>query len=227
VGWALARRLQHARGNPLRLLESPPVVLDDAQLDAFETLLAAARGVGLTYDLPWPKHELLHYLVNYRKLLLHGSNRHGISRFEPRDQGDYEGKPVRAVFATDDEIWPIYFAIVNRRRIRSLTNGVVHIHADGSRRSRYHFAISADPRDPCSWTAGAVYAFPRATFVQQQQPREWLSAEPVDAAVELPVEPHDFPFLPEVMGYRFDEPPGRVIVRQVLRGWRTTLARSR
>ncbi len=226
-GRALARRLYDARWNPLRLLESPPVVLDGAKVEAFQTLLSAAGDGVVEYDLPWPKHELLQYLVTCRELLLHGSNRRGTSRFEPRDQGDFEGKPVRAVFATDDEIWPIYFAIVNRARVRGLTNGVVHVHAGGSRRSRYFFAISADPRDVASWTAGAVYAVPRATFVQQRQPREWLSAEPVDAAFEVPVEAHDFPFIADVLGYRLGEPVERVVVRQTLRGWRATLARAR
>ena len=163
--------------------------------------------------------------VEARHLLLHGSNRLGVEQFEPREQGDFAGRPVCAVFATDDEIWPMYFAVVNRERVGGLINSCGHVSRDGVRRSRYLFAIRADPADPASWRDGAVYAFSRAPFVQQTQPREWLSFVAVEPLVEVPVSPGDFPFLADVLPFGVGDTPTRMYLRQARLRWSASLRR--
>jgi hypothetical protein len=226
VGRALADRAGSAPSNPLRLLESPVVDLGDEKVESFEAALAATSpGEAVEYHLPWPKYELLHYLVERRGLLLHGSNRATVRRLEPRDQGDFEGKPVRAVFATDDEIWPIYFAVVDRSLVRGLANDCIHVRRDGVRRSRYLFAITGDPADAGSWTTGAVYAVRRRTFVQQPQPREWLSPVAVEPVCAVAVDPGDFPFVGDVLTFAVGETMARIHLRHALAHRRAGLVR--
>ena len=65
------------------------------------------------------------------------------------------------MFASDDAIWPIYFAVVNRPVAQSYINWCEH---PGNRTSRYLFSIGSDPKAPESWTAGTVYILPSDTF---------------------------------------------------------------
>src|SRR5689334_8395179 len=63
----------------LRFLEAPPLRLDARKVLAFEelyqTMLDSAPGHVLDYDLPYPRHEFLRYLVARKHVLLHGSNK--------------------------------------------------------------------------------------------------------------------------------------------------------
>ena len=118
-------------------------------------------------------------------------------RLEPRDQLDAIDRPVRGVFASPDGIWPLFFAVVDRSRVRTLFNGA------SRRRGRgvYFFALGAEPavRDP--WTNGVVFVLPRDRF-RHTHGLEWLCEEPIEPLARVDVEPPDFPFLGAVFRVR-------------------------
>ena len=175
-----------ARSPLVRLLwAAPPLELTDAKRRAFE------RGVVDEF----PKHEYLRWLVATADppVLLHGSAM-DIDVFEPREQTDWDGRATRAVFATSDGIWPIYFAIADRRRVASLRNGCLPT----LQGSRYWFSVEPLPGATEVWRDGYVYVLPRAPFRQHVLGSEWASPVPVAPLARVPVRPQDFPFLDRV-----------------------------
>jgi len=196
-------------------LEAPPVPPDRTREEAFAALFVAqvAPGGGgeVAYKLPYPKHEFLHYAVNHHQVLLHGTNRPDIAVLEPRQQTDYSGRPITAVFASGDGIWPLFFAVLNQARFRgSLRNGCFVVGRPGeSERCFYFFSVTAAMLAQGCWTDGNVYLLPRATFALTDKGRvrfdEWASLETVRPLARLAVLPEDFPFLQQVVGHEDKE----------------------
>jgi hypothetical protein len=167
----------------------------------------------LVYDLSAPKWMFLSYLCEKKNILLHGSANPFIAEFEPRQSNDvHEFGNRRAVYAASDGIWPIYFAIVDRRRVTSLLNGCFRIRDDASGLDEYYYYFSVDqdalPHYP--WQNGMIYILPRDPF-EQQAPIEvegtrieltqWASPVAVRPIAKLAVTPDDFPFLRQVEGH--------------------------
>jgi hypothetical protein len=73
--------------------------------------LDEADGGELHYNARAPKHVFLRYLLEHRPVVLHGTGEPTIERFEARRQPNYDNEWTNAVFATDDPIWPIFFAV--------------------------------------------------------------------------------------------------------------------
>lgn len=192
-------------------LSLPDLEYDEERAQAFEQLFQSACQAGagnvVDYDCAYPKADFLRYLVSYRNVLLHGSNRADISTLHPRRQSDFAGKPVTAVFASGDGVWPIFFATLDHELYRgSLRNGCFVI-ADGMGLERrfYFFSINQEML-PCNpWIDGMVYILPREPFGQTSRGAvrfdEWASEEPVEPLAKLPVSPADFPFLLNVAGH--------------------------
>jgi hypothetical protein len=183
--------------------------------DAFDDLLARTpEGGTVDYDLPQPKWWFLHHLVTHG-FVLHGSNQHEIEEFETRPNFDaHNERHVEAVFASDDAIWPLYFAVVNRPVVQSLINWCEH---PGNGTSRYLFSIGADPRNEASWTTGTIYALPRDTFAHTPETRELTSLVPVRPRARLSVEPDDFPFKAKTRGHRRGDSVRKVSLKNALR----------
>lgn len=170
-------------------------------------------GAEITYDLPQPKWWFLHHLVQ-SGYVLHGSNERAIDEFATRENFDaHNTRRVNAVFATDDAIWPLYFAVVNRSVASSYINWCDHV--PGA--SRYLFSIGSDPADPRSWTEGTIYVLPRETFMPTPESRELTSLVPVSPRARLHVTPDDFPFRRQTRGHRRADSVRRVVIRNVLR----------
>jgi hypothetical protein len=188
--------------------------LDAADREAFDALLARTpEGGAVDYHLPQPKWWFLHFLLG-AGYVLHGSNRRDIEEFETRPNFDaHNVREVAAVFATDDAIWPLYFAVVNRPVVQGLINWCEHHRGT----SRYLFSIRADPRSIDSWTNGAVYALPRATFAPTPESRELTSAEPVRPRLRLDVSPGDFPYREKTLRHSLGDTPRGVAWRNALR----------
>jgi hypothetical protein len=176
-----------------------------------------ARG-RIEYQLPYPKHEFLRYLVTKRDVVLHGSGNGAIDVFEPTWQTDYFGRVRKAVFAASDGIWPMFFAILDRSRYHgSLRNACYwDVDASGDRQKCYAFSINATFLERQPWREGSIYVLPRATFErvidEDGSPlEEWLSTREVRPVARLAVSPSDFPFLKDVEGHgdertdRFEE----------------------
>jgi hypothetical protein len=117
---------------------------------------------------------------------------------------------VEGVFASDDAIWPIYFATADRtNEPRGLINWCEHTR----RGSRYLFALEGTP----SWIDGTVYALPRATFEATPSSRELVSFVAVRPRLRVPVTPDDFPLRDRTIGFRRGESVRRVSIRHALR----------
>jgi hypothetical protein len=229
--------MKPARFDPTRYLVAPDVELDGAAIEAFEriweTIDVHSAANAIQYACPFHMFEFLTYLVQRKGVLLHGSDDPEIARFEPRQQTDFRGQVRESVFATDDGIWPIYFAIVDRERVKVLKNACFEATDEGGiPRTHYLFAVPAKQLKRRPWREGAVYVLPRETFVQDQVIdaegrvwKEWASDEPVYPLARLMVGPGDFPFLDDVQGFRLTDilrPVLVVVLRQLghsVRSW--------
>lgn len=202
--WQLAERL----GIDLfGATEGPPVTTDAARSRTFDELIAAARAGDGTLDraaCPYPVHELLSHLVTKHDLLLHGSNNPGLEVLEPRPARDLATE-LQAVVACDDAIWPMFYAVVARDRVRGVFSSCAHVGRPPHLRRFYLFALfDADPGAATSWTPGALYALPRDGF-RHEWGREWVNAGPVRPVLRVRVEPEDFPLREVVVEAAFEE----------------------
>ena len=168
----------------------------------YQDALRQGSGQPVDYHAPYPKYEFICYLVAFKGLLVHGSSDPEIETFEPRPQTDYFGRFTRAVFATPDAIWPMYFAIIDRPRYRgTLQNDCTNLRGEaGVERRCYQFSISSANKGARPFTTGTLYLLPPDTFSpvldEAGQPvMEWLSPEPVAPLAKIRVAPEDFPFL--------------------------------
>jgi hypothetical protein len=177
----------------LLLVAAPASPVDPERDAAFETLSGSLHG-RIDYDLPYPRWMFLNHLVERHDFLLHGSGDPGITEFEPRESTLWNGTPTKAVFATSDPIWPMFFSVINRDRAASLRQLCLG--------GRYLFSISSDPADPASWRDGVVYLLPRAGFRHGGPHPEWVSTRPVRPYAQLPVRFADFPFSAAVLRHR-------------------------
>jgi hypothetical protein len=154
----------------LRLQERPAMAVDEHTVALFERVLAAGV-ISPTRDiscdtLPYPKYEFLRYVSEQRGLLLHGANGDPRIRLDPRPQTTFWGRPTLAVFATPDDIWSIFFAIVNNEGfIGSKRNGCMRIRLGGRLRKFYWFSRSAAMRDrEGALCDGTVHLLPGSPF---------------------------------------------------------------
>ena len=206
--------LERSRLNPLGLLRMPHPSISPAQAQAFDALLnATAEGGLIEYRLEAPKWVFLHHLVGHG-YMLHGSNEAGIEEFRTRQTFDAHHVPINAVFASDDAIWPLYFAVVRRE---GLEHGYINwcVHVRGT--SRYLFSIGRDPRVDEAWTGGFVYVLPGETFSATPNSRELVSLVPVRPRARLAVEPDDFPFRSRTLRHGKGATPRTVVRRVALR----------
>ena len=175
-------------------VEAPPLKLTNEQAREFERQWERLK-TGEEYRSGRPKHEFLRWLVQTQPVLLHGSNNPAVDVFEPRDQRDFDDTPIHAVFATHDGLWPIYFAIANRRFVRSLINDCVH---ENGGLARYFFSLGTEPIDADPWTTGTVYVLPRDGFSAGRTGVEWTCPKPVVPLARVPIDPDEFPLLDDV-----------------------------
>jgi hypothetical protein len=188
--WRLAERLG------IRLAtEGPTYAPTDAQREAMDALVVRARAQGGVIDASstgFPAHELLTHLVMQHGLLLHGSNNTELDVIEPRPARDF-GTHVDAVVAADDGIWPLFYAVVARRRVEGVFTACMHLGRPPSPRRFYVFRIfGADPHEGATWTHGAVYAVPRDGF-RREWGNEWIRSTEVTPVLRVLVRPGDFP----------------------------------
>jgi hypothetical protein len=188
--WRIAERLGIRLGT-----EGPTHALTDAQRDEMDALVAharAERGVIDVSSTPFSAHELLTHLVEQHDLLLHGSNHTELEAIEPRPARDF-GTQVDVVAATDDGIWPLFYAVVARERVRGVFTACLHLGRPPSPRRFYMFRVfGADPHEDATWTEGAVYAVPRDGF-RREWGNEWLRGSEVTPVLCVLVRPSDFP----------------------------------
>jgi hypothetical protein len=198
------------------LLPRPPVELTPDKKRAFDLLWQSRRNDDfIDYHLPFPKWQFLSYLCEMDDLVLHGSQNQAIGTVEPRQANDKKAfSNQRAIYATTDGIWVIYFAILDRQEYTelSLFNSCLQarVAADQLSNPLYFFSITHSVLIQKPWCAGAIYILPRK-FFQQEPPQQiqgveiifphWVSSIPAEPVGRLWVEPQDFPFLDQIHGH--------------------------
>ena len=203
-------------------MERPPLEVNGATRAAIEDflLLATDAAAGLL-DVdpivhaegvtPW---QFLSTLAERREIAFHGTGDPNIQSFEPREPIDFAPfGHQRAVFATTDPIWAMFYAVVDRDRWRlTLNNGcILLLDAEGRPGlPHYYFSITRDALREQPWRTGYVYFLPAETFVAQpaagyagRTARVPQLASPVAVMpfARLRVAPGDFPFLAEIRGH--------------------------
>lgn len=184
---------------------------------AFDELLVTTLSLGgcptIQFTLPWPKWQFLCHLADHHDIALHGSGDPNIALFEPRQSNDLnEFGNQKAVYAASDGLWAMFFAIVDRERVMSITNACVRLADEmGNLHGPYYvFSVSQTALPNRPWRTGTVYLLPRGTFVNQPpfafgsnevHIAQLASFVPVQPLAKLTVNPADFPFLTQIRGH--------------------------
>ena len=121
------------------------------------------------------------------------------------------------MYAAGDGIWAMFFAIVDRDRVPSITNACVRLvdAAGNVSPPRYVFSVSQSALPDQPWRPGTVYVLPGDSFTLQPPLRfgeyevripQLASFEAVRPVARVAVEPTDFPFLSDIRGHDDDRP---------------------
>jgi hypothetical protein len=197
-------------------LTRPGVTFDERTQIAFDELLNTTLSSGgcptIDYTSPWPKWQFLCHLADQHDIALHGSGDPNITLFEPRQSNDLnEFGNQKAVYAAADGLWAMFFAIVDRDRVTSITNACIRLADEmGTLHGPYYvFSVSQSALLNRPWRTGTVYLLPRRTFTLQPpmafnsnqvhiaQLASFVSVQPL---AKLTVAPADFPFLMQIRG---------------------------
>lgn len=198
-------------------LTRPTLSFDEGAQHAFDELLDTTLRIGgcptIQYTLPFPKWQFLCHLADQHDIALHGSGDPGITLFEPRQSRDLsEFGNQKAIYAASDGLWAMFFAIVDRERVTSITNACVRLADEmGALHGPFYvFSVSQSALPGQPWRTGTVYLLPRRTFTTQPPltfgPNEvhiaqLASFEPVQPLAKLTITPEDFPFLMQIRGH--------------------------
>lgn len=176
--------------------------------ELFEQMYEAALKQGglVAYQASYPKHEFLAFLVREKGVLLHGSNNQDITELEPR-QANCQSKKfgnMNGVYAVEDEILPIFYAIKDRERfVGPAISGVTRTQDKTGIHKHYSFEVPSSTLKEAPWSNGTIYILPRDSFERGVDDNgndsdEWMSSEPVVPLAKLEVGPQDFPYLNEI-----------------------------
>ena len=201
-------------------LKRPSLNFDDKTQIAFDELLKTTLSIGgcpaIDFTLPLPKWQFLCYVADHHDIALHGSGDPDIALFEPRQANDLtEFGNQKAIYAASDGLWAMFFAIIDRERLRSITNACIRlVDETGTFHGPYYvfsvsqFALASQP-----WRTGSVYLLPGGTFTAQPplafgshevHIAQLASTVPVQPLAKLTVTPADFPFLMQIRGHDDD-----------------------
>ena len=160
---------------------------------------------------PW---KFLCGVADRHRIAFHGTGDAGIESFEPRQPVDFAPfGDQKAVFATTDPIWAMFYAIVDRERHETTLNNGCIILLDSSGRPgapHYYFSIGRQALQERPWRSGYVYLLPADSFVEQApgvyagsaaRVPQLASPVPVAPFARLRVSSGDFPFLAQIRGH--------------------------
>jgi len=198
-------------------LARPSLNVDEGTQIAFDELLNTTLSIDgcptIEFTLPWPKWQFLCRLADHHDIALHGSGDPNIVLFEPRQSNDLnEFGNQKAIYAASDGLWAMFFAIVDRERVMSITNACIRLadEAGNIHGPYYVFSVSQSALPNQPWRTGTVYLLPRSTFTlqppitfgsNQVHIAQLASPVPVQPLAKLMVTPADFPFLMQIRGH--------------------------
>ena len=190
---------------------------DERLQNAFDTLLDTTLSIGgcptIQFSLPWSKWQFLCYLADHHEIALHGSGDPNIALFEPRQSHDLnEFGNQKAIYAASDGLWAMFFAVVDRDRVTSITNACIRLEEESGtvHDPLYVFSVSQSALPHQPWRTGTVYLLPRSSFITQSPMpfgayqvhfAQLASFVPIQPLAKLTVTPEDFPFLNQIRGH--------------------------
>ncbi|WP_053365681.1 hypothetical protein [Bacillus sp. FJAT-27245] len=168
---------------------------------------SAAGNIEVNYSSRFPKHRFIQYIASRKQVIVHGSNNREIGEFEARRQTLYNGQFVNAVFGTKDGIWPLFYAVLDKNKVKGgIRNACLKV-AGG--RPHYFFSLNKETLEGDPWTSGMIYFLPGETFERAGSGLvsfdEWVSKTPVKPIAKISVEPTDFYFLDKVSCHKDTE----------------------
>ncbi|MEK7530439.1 MAG: hypothetical protein AAB573_01090 [Patescibacteria group bacterium] len=160
---------------------------------------SATPGGFVDYQGGAPKIDFLQFLVEEKRLLLHGSN-WDVAVLEPRLANCKSKKfgNLNAVYAVEDPMLPIFYAVKDKNKFNGVA--VSGTTQDGDKPKKYVFKVEQQMLNTQPWSAGVVYILSREGFEQGTDDDdfpidEYISRIPVTPLAKLAVSPHDFPYL--------------------------------
>ena len=202
-----------------RLLKIEEMRLSEEAIEEFDEifarLISSNHNSTFTYSSSYPLYMFLNYVIEKKDLLVHGSNHPSINLFEPKNSSLFNGKPIKAVFASSDGVWSLFFAVQNRKGyVGSIRNLCLSVNTTKGKKRYYYFSTNNDGSN--RWTDGTIYFFPKSQFKQGGIKDEWVCETELEPLAKLSVTPSDFPFIEQVRIHRETESGIRTIMKSVL-----------
>lgn len=197
-----------------RLPSLPAVVVDPGTGTRF-SVAADELLAGGTTAIPEPRLDFLRWLAEHRRVVFHGSPRDDLRELstERRSRDTTAWGNQRAVYASTDPVWAIYFACLRRDNGWTGTkNGSMGRAGGPLYPRRYFFVHNRGSASPDRFGPGSLYLLSPAGFVADEplagaiDTAHLVSREPVTPLARLDVTPEDFPFRDRVGYYRDGEP---------------------
>ena len=200
-----------------RGLLAPALELSEREVTRYRELLDAIEhepdGDWLALD-ERPRWRFVEWLTQQDRVIFHGSPRADIEVFRPVRTSvelmDHAGTGnLAAVYGTSHGLWAMWFAVLERSRLRgSIRNGVLRwTDPSASALDVYHFSVHHEYVGGDIWHSGTLYLLsrrsfrPNALFPGGPPSAEWASLEAVEPMKRLAVDPGDFPFRERVGGH--------------------------
>lgn len=191
-------------------LAAPPLEITEDVERQYRALLGQIEersdGRNIDDDLPTSPTPFVQWLMAQDVVVFHGSNRRDIAEFRPvrasMELGDTGGRGnLGAVYGTHDGLWSMFFAVIDRQRLRgSIRNGVTRYRSTDRTLDLYHFSIHHELLAEPPLTAGTLYLLPREAFKRLPffpggpLSNEWACTEPIRPLAQMTITPDDFPF---------------------------------
>ena len=201
-----------------RGLDAPPLELDPDEETRYERLLAelleSPDGDWLELGDDRPRWRFVEWLTRQEAVIFHGSPKPDIDVFLPVrssiEMMDHAGKGnLAAVYGTPVGLWALWFAVIDRSRLRgTIRNGVQRwTDREGRALDLYFFSVDHSHVGGDIWRSGTLYLLPRDSFRPSPlfpggpDSNEWASPKEVAPLKRLAVDPEDFPFRDRVGGH--------------------------
>ncbi|MGP4072915.1 hypothetical protein ACTWQB_10215 [Piscibacillus sp. B03] len=180
--------------------------------EMFIRYISTGDGNIFTYNSRYPLYMFLNYVIETKGLVVHGSNNSSINIFKPRNSTLFNGKPIKAVFASSDGVWSLFFAVLNRKGyVGSIRNLCLSVTTNKGKQRYYYF--STNNNDSNRWKDGTIYFFSKTLFKQGGIRDEWVCETELEPLAKLTVTPSDFPFLNKVRVHRETESTVKTIIK--------------
>lgn len=174
-----------------------PLAADDFAA-TFEAVLGAASSSASDRALFIDRAaftRFVSWLAQRGGYVFHGPKRGGITEFRTsRESGDdTEFGRQRAVFATPDPFWALFYAVVDRSNVQRIDNYSIALWPR-ARLRRYKLTVVLKDAAAPAVSAGWLYLLPAVTFIARRRVRGFDTGQCVSRPVAaIAVEPADYP----------------------------------